>query len=100
MLRVCPGLPGEPCGRLIPAAQRRCDLHPLRWRTKGSTREWRKTRVRILERDGYRCTHWERGERCDATTLLEIHHLTGGNVLLVPDDELATVCRKHNPRGG
>ena len=41
-------------------------------------------------------------QRCERTKLLEVHHLDDGNadVLLVPDSELATVCRKHNPRGG
>jgi 5-methylcytosine-specific restriction endonuclease McrA len=89
------------CGRLIPSGSR-CELHPHRWRTKGSTREWRKTRERILARDGYRCTVQVRpGERCPETRLLEVHHLdVDGDVLLSPDHELATVCRKHNPRGG
>jgi 5-methylcytosine-specific restriction endonuclease McrA len=102
MMRICPGLPGERCGRLIPASQRRCELHPYRWR-QGSTREWRKTRERILARDGYRCTvHVRPGERCEGTKLLEVHHIYGEDtdVLLVPDAELRTVCRKHNPRGG
>ena len=42
------------------------------------------------------------GERCEGTNLLEIHHIYGeqSDVLLVPDEELRTVCRKHNPRGG
>lgn len=55
-----------------------------------------------LPGDGYRCTVQVRpGERCEGTKLLEIHHRDGGgDVLLVPDDELRTVCRKHNPRGG
>ena len=90
------------CGRIIPASLgSRCELHPKRWRS-GSTREWRKTRERILARDGYRCTvHVRPGERCPATELLEVHHVDGGgDVLLVPDSELATVCCKHNPRGG
>ena len=49
-----------------------------------------------------RCTvHVRPGERCEGTKLLEIHHIDGGgDVLLVPDEELRTVCRKHNPRGG
>jgi 5-methylcytosine-specific restriction endonuclease McrA len=89
------------CGRIIPASMgSRCELHPTRWRS-GSTREWRKTRERILARDGYRCTaHVRPGQRCEATTLLEVHHLdTDGNVLLSPDEELITLCRKHHPRG-
>jgi 5-methylcytosine-specific restriction endonuclease McrA len=87
------------CGAIIPAEMgSRCAAHPTRWRS-GSTREWRKTRARILARDGHRCTaHVRPGQRCEATTLLEIHHLTGGNVLSVPDDELLTLCRRHHPR--
>jgi hypothetical protein len=54
-------------------------------------------------RDGYRCTvHVRPGDRWPETRLLEVHHTDNGesDVLLVPDSELATVCRKHNPRGG
>jgi hypothetical protein len=87
------------CGRTIPSGSR-CALHPARWRS-GGTRAWREQRERILERDGYRCTKTlAYGERCPATTLLEVHHLYSGSVVNVPDDELVTVCRKHNPRGG
>ena len=67
----------------------RCAEHPNRWRS-GSTREWRKTRERILARDGYRCTvHIRPGERCEGTRLLEVHHIDDeeSDVLLVPDDE-------------
>jgi 5-methylcytosine-specific restriction endonuclease McrA len=68
----------------------------------GSTREWRKTRERILARDGFRCTAQVRpGERCEGTRFLEVHHVYGSesDVLLVPNEELRTVCRRHNPRG-
>jgi 5-methylcytosine-specific restriction endonuclease McrA len=67
----------------------------------GLDAEWRKTRERILARDGYRCTVQVRpGQRCEGTKLLEIHHVDGdSDVLLVPDSELRTVCRRHNPRG-
>jgi 5-methylcytosine-specific restriction endonuclease McrA len=98
MLKLC-----IKCGKIIPASMgSRCADHPKRWRS-GSTREWRKTRARILERDGYRCTvHVRPGQRCEGTTLLEVHHVYGeeSDVLLVPDSELRTVCRRHNPRGG
>jgi hypothetical protein len=50
----------------------------------------------IVARDGYRCTvHTRPGERCPETRLLAVHHLDDGDadVLLVPDEELATVCR-------
>jgi 5-methylcytosine-specific restriction endonuclease McrA len=91
------------CGKIIPASMgSRCEEHPKRWRS-GSTTQWRKTRERILARDGYRCTTQVRpGERCEGTTLLQVHHIYGeeSDVLIVPDDELRTVCRKHNPRGG
>ena len=89
-------------GKIIPASMgSRCELHPLRWRTKGSTREWRKTRERILVRDGYRCTvHVRPGERCEGTGLLEVHHIYGRDALVLVDNQLRTVCRKHNPRGG
>jgi 5-methylcytosine-specific restriction endonuclease McrA len=88
------------CGALFEGQGSRCKDHPNRWRS-GSTREWRKTRERILARDGYRCTVQVRpGQRCEGTKLLEIHHVDGdSDVLLVPDSELRTVCRRHNPRG-
>jgi hypothetical protein len=77
---------------------------PGTWRgtTGGSTRQWRNQRARILERDGYRCTHIDgHGERCTvaAPARLEIHHLNPGVGLAAPDHELATVCTQHNPRG-
>jgi hypothetical protein len=74
--------------------------HPNRWRS-GSTREWRKTRERILARDGYRFM-FGRVSAARGRKLLEVHHIYSeeSDVLLVPDDELRTVCRKHNPRGG
>ena len=92
--RIC-----SECGRVIPPGTTRCAEHPARWRT-GSTRAWRVQRQRILERDGHQCTRRVHGQRCPNITLLEIHHLTGGSVINVPDHQLATVCRQHNPRGG
>jgi hypothetical protein len=75
------------------------------WRgtTGGSTRAWRVQRTRILQRDGYQCTHVDpyTGERCPVHTpaRLEIHHLDAGIGLEAPDDRLATRCPSHNPRG-
>lgn len=91
------------CGKIIPANMgSRCADHPNRWRS-GSTREWRKDegthpRPRRIPLHRSRSA-WQ---RCERTKLLEVHLLDDGNadVLLVPDSELATVCRKHNPRGG
>ena len=89
------------CGTIIPAEiDSRCELHPKRWHS-GSTREWRKTRERILARDGFAAPFtYDRASAARGRTLLEIHHRDGGDVLLVPEEELRTVCRKHNPRGG
>ena len=77
---------------------------PGTWRgtTGGSTRAWRKQRVRILHRDGYRCTHIDAtGQRCRiaAPAPLEIHHLRPGQGIKAADHELVTVCTRHNPRG-
>jgi hypothetical protein len=47
MLRAC-----AKCGKPIPVSMgSRCAEHPSRWRS-GSTTQWRKTRERILARDG------------------------------------------------
>jgi hypothetical protein len=70
------------CRKVIPASMdSRCEDHPERWRS-GSTTQWRKTRKRILAGDGSRCT----GERCEGTRLLEVHHVDGGDALVVPDE--------------
>jgi hypothetical protein len=59
------------CGTIIPAEMgSRRELHPKRWRS-GSTREWSKTRERILARDGFRYTvHVRPGERCEGDEAL------------------------------
>jgi RNA-directed DNA polymerase len=48
--------------------------------------EWRETRTKVLQRDGYRCS------QCGSTEELEVHHIkpTGGNVL----DNLLTLCQR------
>ena len=47
--------------------------------------EWRETRAKALQRDGYHCV------QCGSTEELEVHHIkpTGGNVL----DNLLTLCQ-------
>jgi hypothetical protein len=81
VMRIC-----IKCGRIFEGEGSRCADHPNRWRS-GSTREWRQTRERILARDGYRCTvHVRPGERCEGTKLLEVHHIYGGDALVVADD--------------
>ena len=61
------------------------------------TLTWPDLRVRVLERDGHRCTiGWLLGGECEET--LDVDHLVprseGG-----PDDEdnLITVCHRHHP---
>jgi len=83
------------CGQLFEGKGSRCADHTNRWHS-GSTREWRNARERTLARNGYRCTVDVRpGERCEGTSLVEIHHSDGSDcdVLLIPDEELASVCR-------
>lgn len=92
------------CKALIPASgyeahrQAHKNAEPQRQRTR--TDEWKRIKVRIKKRDGYRCRVCgvtqeqllKVGER------LEVHHLNGD-----PTDNrlvnLATVCPDHNPRG-
>lgn len=88
------------CGRSTHSQARRCADHPARW--EGSNRwRWSRQRPRILERDEFRCTAvLADGTRCPATSQLEVHHLRPGSAVGVPDDQLTTRCRAHNPRGG
>lgn len=65
--------------------------------SRGSTAEWRRTRKRILARDGHRCTEIVNGVRCTATTNLHVDHVQpkahgGGD----EDENLATRCETHN----
>lgn len=87
------------CSRLSP--NRQCPDHQGTKRN-GSTREWRKTRERILERDGYRCTQTlGDGARCPITTNLHVDHripkAMGGSD---GDENLACLCSTHNLRKG
>ena len=76
------------CGTLTPGSY--CPDHRPR---NGSTRQWRKTRARVLERDGWRC------QVCGELAQ-EVDHLIpvadGGPDVL---SNLRAVCRAHNPRG-
>lgn len=64
---------------------------------RGSTWQWRKTRDRILRRDGYRCTHTDDDGRCRERDRLHVDHIIpvsmGGT-----DDEvnLRVLCEWHN----
>lgn len=61
----------------------------------GSSRQWRKIRTLILQRDGYQCYY------CGTDELLEVDHIQpiakGGTDSL---DNLITVCRYHNRSKG
>jgi 5-methylcytosine-specific restriction endonuclease McrA len=83
------------CGAL--SDKRRCPKHQGNERN-GSTRAWRKTRERILERDGHRCTETlADGSRCPITTDLHVDHIdpkaAGGSD---DDTNLRTLCSFHN----
>lgn len=87
------------CMAFAIAGGSRCAAHPTRWQG-GNRWAWSRQRLRILERDGHRCTVILRdGTRCTGTPL-EVHHMDGGPVIGVDDERLVTVCRRHNPRGG
>jgi hypothetical protein len=109
-VRLCLGNPatGERCNvRVVDASY--CPKHALereharaaRRRAGGDIRqsmEWRyRIRPAVLERDGHRCTAVIDGERCPATTQLEVHHLDDDPTRNEPSN-LVTVCRFHHPR--
>ena len=81
------------CGGLHPQGSR-CPSYRKPSGRKGSTRKWRKTRERVLARDGHCC------QVCGDTVTLEVHHLVdwaqGGTD---EDSNLETRCFLHNPRG-
>jgi hypothetical protein len=55
--------------------------------------EWRAKRLRILKRDGGRCT------KCKTKKSLHVHHLkyiSGKMAWEVPDDYLVVLCAKHH----
>ncbi len=83
------------CGSL--SDERKCPTH-RHLNRNGSTREWRKTRERILERDGRRCTKaLADGSRCPITTDLHVDHKLPKAMGGSDDDEnLTTLCRDHN----
>jgi 5-methylcytosine-specific restriction protein A len=66
---------------------------------EGSTRKarlppnWPTIRAAALNRDGYRCTHTERGERCPERAT-DVHHLGDGNDHRL--DNLASLCAPHH----
>ncbi len=52
---------------------------------------WQRLRVRILKRDGYKCT------QCNETKELDVHHLSYDRLGQERDEDVATLCRRcHN----
>ncbi len=51
---------------------------------------WRRKRVKVLRRDGFRCTV------CNEGNLLEIHHLSYDHVFVEKLSEVCTLCSKHH----
>jgi 5-methylcytosine-specific restriction endonuclease McrA len=99
-------------GGLMPRARRCLDRRTLiskgsrcvycaARRRNGSTRDWRRRRERIIERDGHQCTEiLEDGTRCPVRTGLEVHHVKPVDADGTDDDENPMTKRvDHNPRG-
>jgi 5-methylcytosine-specific restriction endonuclease McrA len=59
---------------------------------KGSTRAWRKTRLRILARDGWLCQI--KGPTC-TTRATQVHHVLGKGVS-ERDEHLLSACQPCN----
>ena len=96
--RACLGLPGQPCGALIPGHQRRCPTHQrgyearrvARVRQPGQHlygRAHRKAAGEAIANEGW--CHWP---GCFATGDLTGAHLVAGD----PDAGYTVLCRKHN----
>ena len=64
----------------------------MTWGGSGSTWAWRKTRARILLRDGYTCQ--VQGPRCTGTAST-VHHTLGRGVS-ERDDDLQACCKACN----
>lgn len=66
------------------------------WRTTPLPSGWSTTRLRILDRDGHRCTMVTDGHRCPCPAT-DVDHVTpahlGGNDT---DANLASLCRPHH----
>jgi len=64
--------------------------------SRGSTRAWRRTRLLVLQRDGYRCRL-----RLDGCTTVadQVHHVVGKGVSEQLDD-LLSACQHCNLQAG
>lgn len=65
--------------------------------TKGSTRAWRRTRARVLARDGYRC---QLQLDCCTGQATQVHHTVGRAVSGDDERYLVAACQPCNLRIG
>lgn len=94
MKRVCPGVPGQRCGLLIPANRRRCQAHAqlferqrvARRRVPYDAKHQRRAREAI---EAEPWCHWP---DCWRTEDLTADHSDPTD----PDSELVPLCRSHN----
>ncbi|ASU85953.1 HNH endonuclease [Nocardiopsis gilva YIM 90087] len=56
-------------------------------------RSWPSVRAGVLERDGYRCTWIEHGERCERVAT-DVDHIVNGDDH--SDQNLRSLCRPHH----
>lgn len=83
------------------------------WAKRGSTRAWRKLRLAVLARDGWRCQLPDRdGLTCGRqlrpmhpdpnhrATVEHLDPLADGHPLLAPMHRLVAACATHNSQGG
>jgi 5-methylcytosine-specific restriction endonuclease McrA len=103
MLRVCRGVPGEPCTALIPHGDYYCNgckrqdnrRRALKAGKAGlKTRYWREVRLARLRLDGFRCA-LQVDEDCSGCA--ETVHLAPelkGNHLLATTENTRSACRR------
>ena len=66
---------------------------PTSWRTTPRPTGWKKTRQRILERDGHRCTWDNAGHRCTERAT-DVDHIGAPDDH--SDDNLRSLCGPHH----
>lgn len=105
-MRVCRGVPGEPCSKLIPHADYYCpnckrkdNARRALKAGKGGlkTRYWREVRLARLQLDGYRCVLQHDGCSGYAETV-HIPPELRGNHLLATVETCRSACRRCHGR--
>jgi hypothetical protein len=102
MMRVCRGVPGEPCNRVIPHGDRYCAnckrkdnaRRALKAASNGlRTRYWKEVRLARLQLDGWRCILNHPGCTQAATTV-HLDPSLKGNHLLATTANTRSCCRR------